>query len=99
MQKLIEVWKASAKGEGEARTIHLVGDGEAPTAGYAAKLVLTNEGVRNDPEVAAVELQVTGPGDEDAQVVTAIQVEIEFRDPAVRIRIDTDWGEEWEDVR
>lgn len=98
MEKLISEWKATAKGGDEARTIRLVGDGEAPTPGYELKLVPTNEGVWDDPDVAAVGLKVKEPHGEVAQVVTPTHVEDEIRDPAIRIRIDTPWGEEWVDV-
>jgi hypothetical protein len=98
MDKLISEWKATATGEGEGRTIHLVGDGEAPTAGFKLELKPGNEGFWNDPDRVAIELTVKEPHGEVAQVVTPTHVEMEIHDPAIHIRIDTPWGEEWEMV-
>jgi hypothetical protein len=98
MDKLIDEWKATATGEGGSRIIHLVGDGEAPTPGYELKLAPTNEGVWDDPDLAAVALEVTPPEGGVAEVITPTHVEVDLQDPAIRIRIDTDWGEEWADV-
>jgi hypothetical protein len=41
---------------------------------------------------------VKEPHGEVAQVVTPTHVEMEIHDPAIHIRIDTAWGEEWENV-
>ena len=57
-----------------------------------------DEGVWNDPDRVAVELKVKEPPGEVAQVVTPTHVEMEIHDPAIHIRIDTPWGQDWANV-
>jgi hypothetical protein len=75
--------------------IKVKGKGECSHAGYKVRLELTNEGVWDDPEVAALAL-VVEEEEVGAEVMTPFVVEEEIKgDPAVRIRIDIHDGSEW----
>jgi hypothetical protein len=94
----ISEWTATASDDGDTRTVRVAGSGECTQSGYRLRLEPTNEGVVDDPEVAALRLIVEAP-EHGADVMTPVEVEFEIRgDPAVRIRIDTPDGSEWVSV-
>jgi hypothetical protein len=91
-------WTATASGDGDSRTVKVTGSGECTQGGYSVRLEPTNEGVVDDPEVAALRLVIEAP-EAGTDVMTPVRVEYEIRgDPAIRIRVDTPDGTEWVSV-
>ena len=88
MSCTIDQWKANATGVGSQR----VGEGKASARKVdPLRLKPTNEGIIDDPDVAALRLIVEAPKD--------VEVEAEIHgDPAIKIRIDTAEGSKWADV-
>jgi hypothetical protein len=94
----IDAWRATATGEGEGRVIMVSGDGECGTPDHELRLEPTNEGVVDDPEVAALRLVVIEP-EVGPEVMTPEHVETEIKgDPAIRVRIDTEEGSRFVEV-
>jgi hypothetical protein len=98
MSCTIDQWKANATGVGSQRVIAVRGEGECTQGGYKLRLEPTNEGIIDDPDVAALRLIVEAPKI-GTDVLSSVEVETEIHgDPAIKIRIDTAEGSKWVDV-
>ena len=94
----IDRWTAKATGTDSNRVITVKGEGECTTSNFQLRLEPTNEGIIDNPDLAALKLVIDEP-EAGPEVMTPVQVETEIQgDPAVTVRIDTKEGSEMVEV-
>jgi hypothetical protein len=85
----IKNWAAHIHEDGGERTLHVTGEGECTTSGHSLRLIRTNEGIVDDPDVIVLALEVDEP-DGGAEVITPEKVEERFsigNDPATKVQV------------
>jgi hypothetical protein len=85
----IKTWNAHVHEQGDARTLHVMGEGECTTTGHQLRLVRTDEGIVDDPTLVVLELEMDEPEGRPAEV-TPQTVEGFFSigsDPATKVEI------------